>query len=32
MESLTAYDGDKDPDLRALVERASNTANFLGTT
>jgi hypothetical protein len=31
MEALTAYDGDKNPDLRALLERASTTANFLGS-
>jgi hypothetical protein len=29
MEALTAYDGDKNPDLRALLARASSTANFL---
>ena len=29
MEALTAYDGDKNPDLQALLARASATANFL---
>ena len=29
MESLTAEDGDKDPELRALLKRASASANFL---
>ena len=29
MEALTAYDGDKNPDLRAMLARASATANFL---
>jgi hypothetical protein len=29
MEALTACDGDKNPDLRALLARASATANFL---
>jgi hypothetical protein len=29
MDALTAYDGDKNPDLQALLARASATANFL---
>ena len=29
MEALTAYDGDKNPDLQALLARTSSTANFL---
>ena len=29
MEALTAYDGDKNPDLHALIARASAGANFL---
>lgn len=29
MEALTAYDGDKNPDLREMLARASSTANFL---
>ena len=29
MEALTAYDGDKNPDLQALLARASADANFL---
>jgi hypothetical protein len=29
MESLTAEDGDKDPNLQALLARASASANFL---
>jgi hypothetical protein len=29
METLTAEDGDKDPDLQALLARASASANFL---
>ena len=29
MEALTASDGDKNPDLHALLARASATANFL---
>ncbi|HET7884216.1 MAG TPA: hypothetical protein VFL55_25240 [Acetobacteraceae bacterium] len=29
MEALTAWDGDKNPDLHALLARASATANFL---
>ena len=29
MEALTAYDGDKNPDLHALIARASASANFL---
>jgi len=30
MDALTACDGDKDPDLQALLARASTGANFLG--
>ncbi len=29
MEALTAYDGDKNPDLQALLAHVSATANFL---
>jgi hypothetical protein len=29
MEALTAYDGDKNPDMHALIARASAGANFL---
>jgi hypothetical protein len=29
MEALTAFDGDKNPDLRALLAHASASANFL---
>jgi hypothetical protein len=29
MDALTAYDGDKNPDLQALLARATATANFL---
>ena len=28
MEALTAYDGDKNPDLRAMLARASSTGEF----
>ena len=29
MDSLTAEDGDKDPELQALLQRASTSSNFL---
>ena len=32
MEALTAEDGHEDPEMRALIARASAAANFMRTT